>query len=83
MVIDKFTFMENANDLIEVIRSDGYQNFDTRSALEMESLQIVIKEMKIQCDLNVESRLLNIGCGNGITSFHAAYDPGVYFECWH
>ena len=75
--VDKLTFMENVKGLIDKVRLGVSQNRDVRRGLEMESLKRVMNEMKLNCNLDVESYLLNIGSGHGITSFHAAYDPGV------
>ena len=75
--IDKLTFMENVKDLINKVRLDVSQNRDVIRGLVMESLKRVMNVMKLNCNLDVESYLLNIGSGHGITSFHAAYDPGV------
>ena len=56
--IDKLTFMENVKGLIDKVRLDVSQNRDVIRGLEMESLKRVMNEMKLNCNLDVQSYLL-------------------------
>lgn len=79
MNIDVFTFMKNVNCIIDEIEVVRVSNGELQPALDWDSLKKVIHVMTEMCYFDKESCLLNIGCGNGKTSFQAAYDPGVMF----